>query len=75
MQPQDLELRTPRGRPLLAWRPLLESPGLHAEKMLGDRAAHMRQLQAPGYPRAFAPLGRDVAGRMRTGGGGACREQ
>ena len=38
--------------------------------MLGDRAAHMRELQAPGYPRAFAPLGRGGAGRMRTGGGG-----
>ena len=75
MQPHDPELRTPRGRPLLAWRPLLESPGLHAEKMLGDRAVHMRELQAPRYPRALAPLGRDVAGRMRTGGGGTCREQ
>ena len=75
MQPHDPELRTPRGRPLPAWRPLLEPPELHAETMLGDRAAHMRELQAPGYPRASAPLGRDVAGRMRTGGGGACREQ
>ena len=43
--------------------------------MLGDRAAYMRELQAPGYRRESQPLGRAVAGRMRTGGGGAGREQ
>ena len=73
MQPHDLGLQTPQGRPLLAWRPFLEPPELHAETMLGDRGAHMRELQVPGYPRAMwlgacAPEGAGPSGSSKGPG-------